>query len=72
MTDVSAVRDYVDRGCGMLTKPKQARTMTEAVIDILNNDSERAKMSLKCREQALKFSWEESVGKLKSIYEALI
>ncbi|RIK30584.1 MAG: hypothetical protein DCC56_09685 [Anaerolineae bacterium] len=72
VTDVGAVRDYVDPGCGILTKPKQARAMAEAVIDILNNDSERAKMSLKCREQALKFSWEESVGKLKSIYEALI
>ena len=45
--------------------------MAEAVLDVLNNDSEREKMSLKCREQALKFSWELSVGKLKSIYEAL-
>jgi len=71
VTDVGAVRDYVDPACGMLTKPKQARAMAEAVIDVMNNNAERAKMSRKCREQALKFSWEESVGKLKSVYEAL-
>jgi glycosyltransferase involved in cell wall biosynthesis len=71
VTDVGAVRDYVDPACGMLTKPKQARAMAEAVVDLLDHDSERAKMSSKCREQALKFSWEESVGKLRSVYEAL-
>jgi len=71
VTDVGAVRDYVNTACGMLTKPNQARAMAEAVIDVMNNDSERLKMSLKCREQALKFSWEESVGKLQSVYEAL-
>jgi glycosyltransferase involved in cell wall biosynthesis len=71
VTDVGAVRDYVDPACGILTEPNQARAMAEAVIDLLNTDSEREKMSLKCREQALKFSWEVSVGKLKSIYEAL-
>ena len=71
VTDVGAVRDYVDPACGMLTKPKQARAMAEAVIDVLNDELARVKMSLKCREHALQFSWEESVGKLKSIYEAL-
>lgn len=71
VTDVGAVRDYVDPGCGMLVPPYQARTMAEAVIDILDNESARAKMSSKCREHALQFSWEKSVGKLKSVYEAL-
>jgi glycosyltransferase involved in cell wall biosynthesis len=71
VTDVGAVRDYVDPACGILIGQNQARAMAEAVIDILNNESERAKMSLQCRQQALKFSWEESVGKLRSIYEAL-
>jgi glycosyltransferase involved in cell wall biosynthesis len=71
VTDVGGIRDYVDPTCGMLTKPNQARPMAEAVIDLLNADSEREKMSAICREQALKFSWEKSVRKLKSVYEAL-
>jgi len=71
VTDIGGVRDYVDPACGILTKPNQARVMAEAVIDVLNNESARVQMSLQCRAQALKFSWEESVGKLKPIYEAL-
>lgn len=71
VTDVGAVRDYVAPACGIFTKPNQSQAMAEAVIDILNNESERAKMSLQCREQALNFSWEKSVGELRSIYEAL-
>ncbi len=71
VTDVGAVRDYVDPACGMLIPPYQARTMAEAVIDVLDDESARVKMSAKCREHALQFSWEVSVGKLKSVYEAL-
>lgn len=71
VSDVGGVRDYVDPACGRLTMPHQARTMAEAVIDILNDEAERVKMSSKCREQALQFSWEESTGKLKPIYDAL-
>ena len=71
VTDVGAVRDYVDPACGRLVAPYQARAMSEAVIDILDDESARIRMSSKCREHALQFSWEESVGKLKPIYEAL-
>ena len=71
VTDVGAVRDYVDPGCGRLIPPYQARAMAEAVIDVLADESARRRMSSKCREHALQFSWEESVGKLKSVYEAL-
>lgn len=71
VTDVGAVRDYVDPACGLLVPPYQARTMAEAVIDLLDNESARSKMSSKCREHALQFSWEKSVRKLKSVYEAL-
>ena len=71
VTDVGAVRDYVDPACGMLIPPQQARAMAEAVIDILEDEPAQRRMSSKCREHALKFSWEESVGKLKSVYEAL-
>jgi glycosyltransferase involved in cell wall biosynthesis len=71
VTDVGAVRDYVDPACGMLIPPYQSRAMAEAVIDILNDESARCQMSSKCREHTLQFSWEKSVGKLRSVYEAL-
>ena len=71
VTDVGGIRDYVDPACGMLIPPYQARTMAEAVIDVLNDETARIKMSSICREHALRFSWEESVSKLKPVYEAL-
>lgn len=71
VTDVGAVRDYVDPACGMLMAPGQARAMAESVVDILNDESARFEMSSKCRERALQLSWECAVEKLKSIYEAL-
>jgi glycosyltransferase involved in cell wall biosynthesis len=71
VSDVGAVRDYVDPACGILIPPYQARTMAEAVIDVLSNESERVNMSSKCREHALQFTWKQSVGKLKPIYDAL-
>jgi len=71
VTDVGAVRDYVDPACGMLIPPYQARAMAEAVIDVLDDKSARIKMSSKCREHALQFTWEKSVSKLESIYEGL-
>jgi glycosyltransferase involved in cell wall biosynthesis len=72
VTDVGAVRDYVDPSCGALTAPGQARKMAEAVIDILNDRSARSLMSVKCREHSLQFSWEKAVEKLQSIYETLV
>lgn len=71
VSDVGAVRDYIDSSCGMLIPPYQSRKMAEVLIDVLDNDAERHQMSLKCREHALQFAWEKSVEKLKSVYEAL-
>ena len=67
VSDVGSVRDYVHPGCGVLIPPQGARAMAEAVVDLLGNDSVRCAMSVKCREHALRFSWEESVRKLADV-----
>ena len=71
VTDVGAVCDYVDPACGMLIPPYQARAMAEAVIELLNDVTARVTISSKCREHALQFSWEKTVGMLRNVYEAL-
>jgi glycosyltransferase involved in cell wall biosynthesis len=71
VSDVGAVRDYVDPACGILIPPYRSRLMAEAVIDILSDETARAQISAKCRENALQFSWEKSVGKLMPVYDSL-
>jgi glycosyltransferase involved in cell wall biosynthesis len=71
VSDVGSVRDYVHPGCGVLVPPHHARIMAEAVMDVLGDENARASMSAAGREQAEKFSWEESVKKLVPLYEAL-
>lgn len=71
LTDVGAVRDYVHPDCALLIPPYQAHTMADAVIDLLSDDRERRKMSERCREHSLKFSWIEAVSQLRQVYQAV-
>jgi glycosyltransferase involved in cell wall biosynthesis len=71
VSDVGSVRDYLHPQCGLLIPYQQARAMAEAVVELLADDASRCAMSVRGREHALTFSWEESVRKLSPIYEAL-
>lgn len=71
VSDVGAIRDYVDPDCAILTPRGDARGMADAVLDLLEDPRERHKMSLRCRQQALGFCWEKIVCKLEPIYRAL-
>ena len=69
VTDIGSVRDYVNPDCAILTPPNEARTMAEAVLDLLGNTNERFLMSKYCREQSLNFSWRNTVRQLQPVYE---
>jgi glycosyltransferase involved in cell wall biosynthesis len=71
VSDVGAVRDYVHPDCGMLIPAYQSRNMANAVLTLLDDNATRAKMSLRCREHALGFSWTETVRQLASVYSTL-
>jgi len=71
VTDVGAVREYVSPECSVLIRPYDSRGMAEAVQSLLDNPLELQKMSKNAREQALKFSWPEVVGRLDSVYAAV-
>lgn len=71
VSDVGAVRDYVSPDGAVLTPPHDSRSMAEAVLCLLDNPSERQKMSEKAREQACNFSWPNAVQQLQSVYEAV-
>jgi glycosyltransferase involved in cell wall biosynthesis len=71
LTDIGAVRDYVRPDCALLIPPYQAQVMSEAVLDLLNNEAARKNMSILCREHAMNFSWKKSVNKLLQVYHAV-
>jgi glycosyltransferase involved in cell wall biosynthesis len=72
VTDVGAVRDYVDPNCAVFIDPYDSRNMAEAVIDLLSRPDERLRLSEKSRQQALKFSWPKVVKELGSVYSAVV
>jgi glycosyltransferase involved in cell wall biosynthesis len=71
VSDVGAIRDYVNPECAILVSPYDSRGMAEAVLDLLNDQTERQRMSERLREHALRFSWPEVVKQLNSVYLAV-
>lgn len=70
-TDVGSIRDYMSPQCGVFTPLRDARSMADATIDLLESPSLRKQMSIHCRNQALKFDWPLVVGQLQSVYDAV-
>jgi glycosyltransferase involved in cell wall biosynthesis len=70
-SDVGATRDYVSPECAALVPPYDARSMAEAVLSLLDEPVDRARMSEQAREQAVKFSWPKVVKQLQSVYAAV-
>jgi glycosyltransferase involved in cell wall biosynthesis len=71
VSDVGAVRDYVSHECAALIRPYDARGMAETVLSLLDAPSERQRMSIRAREQALEFSWPRVMEQLRSIYTTI-
>ena len=72
ISDVGAVRDYVNPECAVLIPPYDSHGMAEAALNLLDDPVERQRMSAKSREQALSFSWINIMKKLQTVYEAVV
>lgn len=71
ITDVGAVGDYVNPESAVLISPNDSRGMAEAVLDLMESPSERQKLAVESRKQAVKFAWPDVVQQLRSVYEAV-
>jgi glycosyltransferase involved in cell wall biosynthesis len=71
VSDVGAIRDYTTAECSVLIPQHDARGMAEAIVDLLNDPSERRRMSELSRNHALQFSWHRVVQQLQSVYAGL-
>lgn len=57
---------------GFLVEPKKHEKFAEAILKLANHPDERRKMSVMCREKALKYDWSILLPKLVDLYrEAL-
>ena len=69
ITDVGAIRDYVNPECAVLIPPSDSRGMAEAVLNLLDNPQERQRLSERSRERSLSFSWINVMKQLQTVYE---
>jgi len=71
ISDVGAVRDYVNPESAAIVPAFDARRMVEKIIELMSDQSQRKDLGQKARLQALKFAWPAMIGQLKSVYDSL-
>jgi len=71
VTTAGAPRDYVDAGCGHMLPIGDERGFIEACVDLLGDESARARFSEGARRRAEDFSWPRIAARTVSVYELL-
>jgi glycosyltransferase involved in cell wall biosynthesis len=71
ISDVGAVRDYVNPAGAKLIPPYNARCMAEAICNLMDDPQRRAEMGMQARDRALKFTWPAVIEQLDAVYQAL-
>ena len=70
ITDVGAVRDYVDETCALLCPPGSVDAMVEAATQLLSDATLRERLGTAARKRAESFAWEKVGERLLSIYRS--
>ena len=71
VTDIGAIRDYVDERCARLVAPFRPDAMLEHILDLVKNRAARESMSVACRKQALTFDWHPISQRIRDLYAGL-
>lgn len=56
-TDIGGVRDYVDESCAFLSRPFDAQSIFEQILQCLENREMLESKREKCRQRAMEFAW---------------
>lgn len=70
--DVGGVRDYTNDRCAILIEPGNANLMADQLLRLLRNDNLRQEMSIKGRENSLRFDWTMIANRMTVLYAALL
>ncbi|MCB0122858.1 MAG: glycosyltransferase family 4 protein [Caldilineaceae bacterium] len=71
VTETGSIRDYVAPQAALLTPPRNARRMAEAVIALLDDPQAQQQKSMQARAHALHFAWPTVVQQLQQVYTAI-
>lgn len=69
---IGGVPDVIGDDSGILVPPRNPNALAEAIIYLLDNESERKKMGENARLRARKYSWNEIARMYESVYEKLV
>jgi glycosyltransferase involved in cell wall biosynthesis len=74
VTDIYGNREWVENGVnGLLYSPKDPKSLAERIIQLIEDEDQRAQFGDKCveiiRERAI---WEKCVSKMEAIYKELL
>jgi glycosyltransferase involved in cell wall biosynthesis len=72
VSDVGAIRDYVTPECAVLIPLYDSRAMADAVLNLLEDPTERGRIAQESRHQACQFSWPKVISQLSQVYEAVV
>jgi len=71
ISDVGSVRDYASEESAVLVPAQDARRMADEVEALLDDPGRREALSVKAREQALRFSWPEIFRQMQNVYDRI-
>ena len=68
VTDVGAIKDYVNDDIAEFVPAFDSDAMLEAIIHLINNPEKRERMSLNARKRALEFDWQLISRRMNEVY----
>lgn len=71
VSDVGAIRDYVNPEGAAIMPAFDTRKMAEKIIELLTDQVQRDEIGQQARLQSLKFAWPAIIERLKNVYDSL-
>jgi len=71
ITNPGGIEDYLNQDCSVLRPVGDVDGMVAAAVELLRNDSHRARMSQAARRQGLELDWPRSAAKMRAVYDSI-
>ena len=70
-SDIPGYRDVMTPETGLLVPPDDPRALTQAIVNLLDDEPRRQDLAAGARRRARAYSWDDIGGRLLAIYEPL-
>ena len=70
-SDIPGYRDVMTPETGLLVPPDDPRALTQAIVNLLDDEPRRQELAAGARRRARAYSWDDIGGRLLAIYEPL-